>query len=328
MQQTRIDQGTDYYLKFLEHFPDVNSLASENEEFILKLWQGLGYYTRARNLHNTAAIIVNEYQGQFPEEYEKLIQLPGIGDYTAAAILSIAFKKVYPVVDGNVIRVLSRIFGITEPVDSAKGKKEIYEHAGRLIHRKDPGTYNQAIMEFGALYCIPRNPDCKSCVFSGICFAYKNAQVNNLPLKKPKKPAKNRYFNYIIFENRGNDLPEIVIKKREGNDIWQNLFEFPLIETNKLLTIAEIKETGYLGINLKKSEIKILGNDHKHILSHQVIHARFFLVSLNSAEDRYLISVLKDQRLKLISTGNIKQYPVSQLVEKFLEGWGFYGTGE
>lgn len=324
LQQTRVEQGTKYYLKFIEYFPDIFSLSSANEQYILKMWQGLGYYSRARNLHKTAKIIVNDFNGKFPETRSEIIKLPGIGDYTAAAILSICFNKPYAVIDGNVIRVLSRIYGIKDHIDTTRGKKLIKTKADSLIFHRDPGTYNQAVMEFGALFCKPQKPDCKNCIFSNNCVAFQSAQVEQLPIKKQKTSSHKRYFHYIIFTKQGNDWGQILINKREENDIWKNLYDFPLIEKNRKLSVQEIKDLGYCGINLKKSRIKTLGNEYKHILSHQIIFANFFLVSFEPGYFEKAIKLLNNNNIKLITITNIKHYPIPRLVDRFLENEGYY----
>lgn len=199
LQQTRVEQGLSYYLKFIEKYPSIKDLANAPQDEVLKLWQGLGYYSRARNLHYTSKVITDKYKGEFPATYKEILDLKGIGEYTAAAISSFSFNLPYPVIDGNVYRVLSRVFDIDTPIDSTLGKKEFKELAYELINKNNPSEYNQAIMEFGALYCKPQSPDCENCIFTSTCLAFKTKKINELPVKSKKLKQKNRYFNYLVF---------------------------------------------------------------------------------------------------------------------------------
>ena len=238
LQQTRVEQGLPYYLKFTEAFPSVKDLADAHEDRVLKLWQGLGYYSRARNLHHTAKVIAYEFNEKFPSTHKELMSLKGIGDYTASAIASICFNLPTAVVDGNVYRVLSRHFGIETPVNSSQGIKEFKSLAQELIDTDDPGTYNQAIMEFGARYCVPQKPDCENCIFATTCEAYKLDKVKVLPIKIRKQKIRKRYFNYIIPLSNEN-LTDL--KQRDQNGIWQRLYEFPLVESEKEITKGELE---------------------------------------------------------------------------------------
>ena len=199
LQQTRVDQGMSYYLKFVGEFPTVKQLAKADNEKVMKLWQGLGYYSRARNLHTTAKIILLEHKGVFPKEFETILALKGVGEYTAAAIASFAYNKPYAVVDGNVYRVLSRVFDISTPIDSTQGKKEFNHLAGELLDKNKPAIYNQAIMEFGAMQCKPINPYCAVCPLNTMCLAYSKKLVAELPVKSKKTKVRDRYFNYIVL---------------------------------------------------------------------------------------------------------------------------------
>lgn len=272
LQQTRIDQGLSYYLKFIEKYPTVHDLADANEDEVLKLWQGLGYYSRARNLHETARTITGVFKGKFPENYGELIRLKGVGEYTAAAIISISFNQPYAVVDGNVFRFLSRLYGITTPVNTPAGKKEFSRLANAIMDRKNPGEYNQAIMEFGALYCTPKNPGCYTCIFNDRCVAFKNGSVGDLPVKKGKQKIRARYFNYLLIR----DHDHIYIRKRTDNDIWKNLYEFPLIETEDKINSLENHLTSLLGH--KEIEVHRITNWKRQILSHQCIYYRFIYI--------------------------------------------------
>ncbi len=305
LQQTRVDQGLSYFNKFIQQHPTVKSLAKAPEKEILKLWQGLGYYSRARNLHYTAKYIVDEYNGIFPKEYEDILKLKGVGEYTAAAISSFAYNLSYPAIDGNVYRVLSRIFGIENPIDSTEGKKIFKQLATQLIDDKNPATYNQAIMEFGALQCTPKKPNCENCPFLLECFAYKKKAITELPKKEKKLKQRNRYFNYLVVIDDGN----IYIKERSTKDIWKGLFDFPLLETSQPLSsfAPVLKEFEDLNLTLKNKSI-----EYKHILSHQKIYATFWLVSSNS---RKKLNIDYTE----VSLKKINNYPVPKLIENYLE---------
>lgn len=275
LQQTRVIQGLNYYFLFVEEFPNIYELASADEEHILRLWQGLGYYSRARNMHKTAKLIVSEFNGCFPTNYKVLINLPGIGEYTAAAISSFSVNERRAVVDGNVFRVLARHFGITERIDTNKGKKEFLSLANELLDKENPGLHNQSIMEFGALQCKPQKPDCEICPLKNSCFAFAYNQVNEFPKKQKKAKSRNRFFNYFIIESKG----KIVVKKRGAGDIWQHLYDFPMIETEK-----EMIDTFSSDLkNLKEiigdvDRLQHIQRSYKHVLSHQNIYARFYKV--------------------------------------------------
>ncbi len=291
LQQTRIDQGLSYYQNFINRFPTVNDLASAEEDEILKLWQGLGYYSRARNMHTSAKSIVENYDCRFPETYQEILKLKGVGEYTAAAIASISFNLAHAVVDGNVYRVLSRIFGIPTPIDSSSGKKEFYELANKLIDKTNPGEYNQAIMEFGALHCTPKNPDCENCIFKNRCVAVKSKLVGLLPVKSGKTKIRHRYFNYLLF-----DLgEEVFLQKRTRNDIWKNLYEFPLIETTDKEEITSIAGQLKQFINSEEIQIDKVTAWEKQILSHQHIHYRFVYICYRHEKNKlpHLIKVNK-----------------------------------
>jgi A/G-specific adenine glycosylase len=281
MQQTRIDQGLAYYLRFTLEFPTINDLANASEDQVLKLWQGLGYYSRARNLFFTAKYVQQHHHGIFPDDYNSIRALKGIGEYTAAAITSISFNLEYPAVDGNVYRILSRFFGIQEPIDTNAGKKIFIELAKELIKGTNPGMHNQALMEFGALQCTPRNPDCNHCVLSDRCFAFAFGKIGDLPVKQNKVKQRDRYFNYLIFEyDRCTWLHQ-----RTKNDIWKGLFEFPLIETTAKTDVEQILTCGEWKNMANHSIITILNCSawKIHILSHQKIHYRF--VHINMSEE-------------------------------------------
>ena len=275
LQQTRVAQGLSYYLKFERVFPTVFDLAAAPEELILKNWQGLGYYSRARNMHSTAKQIVDDFDGKFPSSYDELILLKGIGDYTASAIASFCFGKKHAVVDGNVFRVLSRVFGIDTPIDSTIGKKNFKMLAEELICSDRPAIFNQAIMEFGALQCTPKSPDCTSCPLNNTCVAYSLNQVNDLPKKSKKVKKRNRYFEYLVILTSNNTI----IQQRKEKDIWAKLFEFPLIEYSEApdpeLVLADIGQFLKMDFSVVQKSMPI-----KHLLSHQNLFVRFWQLEL------------------------------------------------
>ncbi|HEY8404140.1 MAG TPA: A/G-specific adenine glycosylase [Flavobacteriales bacterium] len=310
LQQTRVDQGMSYYLKFVSLFPTVNDLAAADEDQVLKAWQGLGYYSRARNLHATARQIATEMGGQFPEKQADLLQLKGVGQYTSAAIASFCFNEVTPVVDGNVSRVLSRLHGLTEPIDSQAGKRTLYECAWQCIDREQPGLYNQAIMEFGALQCVPVNPDCQGCPFKSQCVAYASDTVKDLPVKGKKTAVKKRWFYYFyITDNNG-----VYIKKRTQSGIWKGLHDFPLLEKENSQPIEEAVAEGFQLLRLPKSAVvKGVSEEYVHVLSHRKIHARFIAITLPSLWSKAPKDVLRIDKKDLASFG------IPRLIDKFLE---------
>lgn len=310
LQQTRIDQGLAYYNRFSTEFPTILDLANASEDQVLKLWQGLGYYSRARNLHFTAKYIEQYYNGTFPNDYKTILSLKGIGEYTAAAIASISFNLEYPAVDGNVYRVLSRFFGISSPIDTGAGKKTFIDLAKQLIKGTDPGMHNQALMEFGALQCTPRNPDCQKCPLNGRCFAFANQKIDDLPTKQNKTKQRDRYFNYLVLTGKNS----IWIRKRTENDIWKNLFEFPLIETSdktKIEDLMAMSEFAQIIPDDKKLVIEDIGSWKLHLLSHQRIHYRFIKIKLTSGIEScpYFIRVNKE---------DIFNFAVPRLLESYL----------
>jgi A/G-specific adenine glycosylase len=314
LQQTRVAQGTAYYHRFVEAFPEVSDLAQADNELVMKLWQGLGYYSRARNLQASARMIMTDHGGVFPDSYESLLKMKGVGDYTAAAIASFAYGLPHAVVDGNVYRVLSRIFGISAPIDSAAGKKEFQALADKLLDRNSPGIHNQALMEFGALHCKPAAPDCPSCPFTSSCFAYNKDQVDVLPYKEKKTKVRNRYFNYIVLEKDG----KTVIRQRNAKDIWIELYDFPLLETESDLTEEMLIKGGHFKeFLLPGSVIRKVSSQHKHILSHQHIHARFWQIS--SVKD---LHTLAPKGSVIVNQSELKRYAVPRLIERFLQEEG------
>jgi A/G-specific adenine glycosylase len=313
LQQTRIIQGTSYYNKFIHEFPDVRALAEAKEEKVIKLWQGLGYYSRARNLHSAAKKIVQKHKSSIPDNYDDLIHMKGIGDYTASAVLSIAFNKPYPVVDGNVIRVISRVFGIAKPVSSADVLSEIKSLAKKMMAVKQAGTYNQALMEFGALQCKPQNPDCAGCCMNSICFAFKKNIVGKLPVKKEDPTIKDRHLNYFLISYEVKKISFFYIRKRTENDIWKNLYDLPCIETKEKTAFAKLKKSkewkNIFGNN--KTILNGIATAYIHKLSHQTIYAVFYSVSVFQA-------LKKNALIKEIRANDFQKFPVPRLIEKFL----------
>lgn len=280
LQQTRVTQGLPYYEAFVSAFPAVFDLANASEEQVLKLWQGLGYYSRARNLHHTAKFVSKDLKGIFPNNYSQLLKLKGIGDYTAAAIASFSFDEAVPVVDGNVFRVLSRIFQVETDISNASAKKEFQELALHLMPKNEPAVFNQAIMEFGALQCVPKNPNCEICVFNSKCLALKNNKISELPVKTKKTKATNRFLNYLIFED---DVKNTQIQKRSEKGIWQNLYEFPLIETENNTTLEQLIQLTSEEYSEKYTIISVENlclAPIKHKLSHQNLSIQFWKINM------------------------------------------------
>jgi len=277
LQQTRVEQGLPYFLSFKQKYPTVKHLALAEEDEVMKLWQGLGYYSRARNLHETAKNVAFNMAGLFPDSFEGLIKLKGVGDYTAAAIASFAFGEKKAVVDGNVIRVLARVFGIDVAFDTTDGKKKFNALAQALIDENEPGAYNQAIMDFGAVVCSPQNPRCDVCPFQKFCTAYQQNRIENLPVRKAKIKILPRYFNYLVIKNKD----EIFISKRTGDDIWKNLYELPMFETAQPLK-KNIKTAVSTFLGNKDFEIAGYSEGFIQLLTHRKIHSQFIEIELQN----------------------------------------------
>jgi len=308
LQQTRVAQGTDYYNRFVEEFPTVFDLASASEDRVLKLWQGLGYYTRARNLHFTAKYIVNNYNGTFPNDFKTILSLKGIGNYTASAIASIAFDLPRAAVDGNIYRVISRFFGISTPIDSEKGKNEIQKIASDLISEKNTGFHNQAFMEFGALQCTPKSPDCNSCPLKEGCYAANHQLTDQIPVKTKKIKQSTRYFYYYIIESKNS----ILLEKRTGKGIWKNLHQFPLHESEKELQDDEIFSLKIPIATKNKVNIKTVSATVKHILTHQTIYARFIHIETGNFD-------LNESDFIRVNKKDIYKFAVPKLLEQYLK---------
>jgi A/G-specific adenine glycosylase len=308
LQQTRVEQGISYYFAFTEKYPELSDLANATSDEVMKTWQGLGYYSRARNLHATAKYICENLDGIFPTNYKNLIALKGIGPYTAAAIASFAFNECIAVVDGNVYRLLSRYFGISTPIDSTQGKIEFLSLSNSLITKKNPAIFNQAIMEFGALQCKPKNPDCENCPLQHSCFAFEKNKVTELPLKSKKTKIRVRYFTYFIITDKNN---AVYIKKRTENDIWKELYEFPLLENIKQNAKEEISLFVNSNLNLKNYVITNISSDIKHVLTHQKIITSFVHVNLLST-NKQINGYLK------INFNELKKYALPRVIDRYL----------
>ena len=309
LQQTRVDQGLSYYQKFVKQYPTVHKLASAREHDVLKLWQGLGYYSRARNLHHAAKDVVNRFNGKFPSVYDDILSLKGVGEYTAAAIASFSFNQIYAVVDGNVFRVLSRYLGISEAVNGSSARRIFYDAAMQLMGNLPSHDFNQAIMEFGALQCKPLSPDCNQCPLQNSCFAFANNKVNMLPVKEKKAGVRSRYFNYLFIRKGGH----VYMRRRTGNDIWKNMYDFPLIETTKKISPKKIlqHEEWKKYFNGKTCHISSTSNIIKHQLTHQTIFARFFVIDTTME--------LKQAGIRRLNKKNIQRLAVPRLIENFLK---------
>ncbi|MFC2137528.1 A/G-specific adenine glycosylase [Bacteroidota bacterium] len=311
LQQTRVKQGQNYYINFINIFPDIQTLANSSLDALLKVWQGLGYYSRARNMHIAAKFIIENLNGKFPDNYEDLLKLKGIGEYTAAAIASISFNKSHAVLDGNVYRVLARIFGVKNNINTSTGKNEFKKLANELISKKNPAEYNQAIMEFGAVQCIPKNPLCINCPLLNSCYAHNNNLITQLPVKINRINIKKRYFYYLVIKQ--GDF--IYLNKRTGKDIWNSLYEFPLIEMNNKVTDEEIIQSKKFNKLFEKSELIIHKKSKyfKHILTHQVIHAKYYLINLRLSSNNILKEYIK------IPMNKLNDYPVPKLISLIIE---------
>ena len=311
LQQTRVNQGWDYYLRFVEKWSTVNDLAMATEEEVLKMWQGLGYYSRARNLHQCAKQIVEQYGGQFPADFEKLKQLKGIGDYTAAAIASIAFDLPHAVVDGNVYRVLSRLFDIDTPININEGQTVFAKIADDLLNRKQPGLHNQAMMEFGALQCTPKNPNCLLCPLQAQCLAFANQTVMQRPVKLQKLKITTRYFNYLVFRIEGN----VYLHKRSGNDIWKNLYDFPCIESENPMTVEEVIASEKFQQLIENKSFTIIKTSptFTHKLTHRTIIAQFIEIKL---EEKLLR--IETKELFLTPETDLGNFPIPRLIDLYL----------
>ncbi|HMU45598.1 MAG TPA: A/G-specific adenine glycosylase [Chitinophagaceae bacterium] len=309
LQQTRVEQGLQYYQNFIKAFPDIHKLAKAPESKIFKLWEGLGYYSRCRNLIATAKYISKELKGVFPDDYNSIKSLKGVGPYTAAAISSFAFNLLYPVVDGNVYRVLARIFGINEPIDNTNGKKIFNFLAEELIDKREPGRYNQAIMDFGATICKPQAPLCDTCIFKKQCYAFLNKNTGQLPVKEKRIKIKERWFYYLVLEYKNT----IAIRQRKEKDIWRDLYEFPLIELKKKINPGKLINTTINDLKLShtKHQTPYSSSLYKQKLSHQLISGYYLFIKIDKKP------ILKNDWL-WVKKSDFKQYTFPRFINSFL----------
>jgi A/G-specific adenine glycosylase len=309
LQQTQVKQGLPYYSAFTAKYPTIFDLANADESDVLKLWQGLGYYSRARNLHASAKYVANDLKGVFPNTYKEIIKLKGVGDYTASAIASICFNEATAVVDGNVYRGLSRYYGIETPINTGKGFKEFKALAQDLIDKNNPATFNQAIMEFGARQCKPKNPDCTVCPLSVNCVALREDKIDVLPVKLKTIKVKKKYFNFVVILSKNK---KTILEKREGKGIWQNLYQFPLIETAKLTEDITTELKALTILNNTAYDVSLYNKDPLiHKLSHQHLYTNFWIVTLEEdIKEGVLFNAIRD-------------YPVPVLVSNFIESFNF-----
>jgi A/G-specific adenine glycosylase len=312
LQQTRVDQGLPYYNHFVEKYPTVFHLAEARLDDVLRSWQGLGYYSRARNLHKCAKTIVNNYSGKFPPTRNELIKLPGIGPYTSAAIASFAFGEKEAVVDGNVIRVISRLYGIEDDIADLQTSRQIKMIVDELIPSSDPALFNQAIMEFGALHCTPKKPLCSTCGFLGICDAQKSGRQEKIPIKLRKTKKRFRYFNYLIIKIQDKFL----FHKRKEKDIWNELFEFFLVETTSEISFDKFQLPPIITHNPTMWKITEESITYKHLLSHQTIVCRFYEIDMSKDFKFYSVDW---EDYQLYSKEEINDLPKSTLINRYLE---------
>ncbi len=311
LQQTRVEQGRPYYEKFVKAYPVIEDLANAEEDQVMKLWEGLGYYSRARNLHASAKYVAEDLEGEFPDSYEEILKLKGVGPYTAAAIASFAYDLPHAVLDGNVFRILSRYFGIDIPIDSTAGKKEFSKLANELLAVDRAAIYNQAIMDFAATYCKPANPDCAACVFADSCAAYAENRVDALPVKEKKLIRKERFFHYLVITYKGG----VFLQKREAKDIWRNLWEFPLLELPKMLVApAQLLKEDYCldlfaGIKTGQQDVSKV---YKQLLTHQKIFACFFEMEVKK----------KPKGLEWVTLEQIGNYAFPKTLNSYLKDRG------
>lgn len=310
LQQTRVEQGWAYYEKFIKAFPTVQKLAKANDEKVFKLWEGLGYYSRCKNLLATARIISADYKGKFPDTYEEIVSLKGVGPYTAAAIVSFAYNLPYAVVDGNVMRVLSRYFGVDTAIDSTEGKKLFQQIASDCLPQNKAGVYNQAIMDFGATFCKPQNPTCKECPLKKKCVAFANEKVNELPVKEKSIQKKERWFYFLVI-HAGD---KTYVRKREGKDVWENLYEYVALEIPSEMDAATFTKTPVFKKSMGdgKFEVKNISKVYRQLLSHQTIYGRFMTITVSKPLKHLKGYILADKK-------EIKQLPFPRLINNWHE---------
>lgn len=311
LQQTRVSQGLDYYLRFTERWPDVASLAIASEEEVLKTWQGLGYYSRARNLHQCAKQVMEQHGGQFPADYKKLLNLKGIGSYTAAAIASIAFNLPHAVVDGNVFRVLARLFDIDTPINNSQGQAVFAQLADEMLNREQPGLHNQAMMEFGALHCTPQNPACILCPLQAKCIAFERKTVMQRPVKLQKQKVATRFFTYLVIKA----TDKVYLRKRSGSGIWRNLYDFPCLESEQALPVEEALTSDLFAqlIGEQPFTVSKTSPSFTHKLTHLTIVAQFIEIKLSQE-----LPPIETKDIFLVAEKDLGKHPIPRLIELYL----------
>jgi len=310
LQQTRVEQGLPYYVKFIEAFPNVLALANASESEVFKYWEGLGYYSRARNLHWSAKHIVHQYKGIFPNQYADIIKLKGVGPYTAAAISSFAFSLPYAVLDGNVHRVISRIFCIKSDIATPKGRKEIQNIADILIDPNEPGKFNQAMMDFGATVCLPASPLCEKCLFADYCQAFLTNSQKEYPFKKPKPPLRNRYFQlFLIYSDT-----DLILTYRKEKDVWRGLNSFPLLETADEKWKFPEEGLAIAGIFIQRKQVQEKSQNDIQLLTHQRVHLFYHLIKLS-----VLPQTISDNDLNIVPLNQIKDQVFPKFIHRFIE---------
>lgn len=305
LQQTRVDQGMKFYNNFIHEFETIFDLANADEQKVLKLWQGLGYYSRARNLHFTSQYIANELEGKFPDNFNDLKKLKGVGDYTAAAIASIVYNEAVPAVDGNMFRVFARYFNIDDDISLPKTKKIFWDLGLQIIDQKRPGDFNQAVMDLGATICTPKLAKCDSCPLNESCEALRLNKVNKLPVKLKKVKVTNRHLHFIVIENEG----EIALSKRIGKDVWLNLFTFPKIETD-----TDLLDKGWIFEYNLEDKLSFI-SEEKHILSHQNLFIKYWKLNVSLKDINHF---KQDLDFEMISLNDLEHYPLPKPIEKFI----------
>ncbi len=310
LQQTQVKQGTPYYSRFIKLFPSIKKLAGATEDEVMSAWQGLGYYSRARNMHSAAKQIENDFDGKFPDSYDEIIKLKGIGTYTAAAISSFAFNLPHAVVDGNVYRVLARAFGLKTAIDTTEGKKVFSKLANELLDKKNPAAFNQAIMDFGAIVCSPQNPICSKCFYRKNCVALNEGHVSLLPFKSKKIIVKKRWFTFFVMGNE----KKVIIEKRNAGDIWNGLYQFPLLET-KTFCDAESAIKLFSKYFFKGKKLKVTGVSSviEHKLTHQTIISQFIRINLETNQSELM------REWKLVKQNELNSYPFPKLIDNYIK---------
>ena len=315
LQQTRVEQGLPYYNHFIKKYPTVFDLANATEDMVMKSWEGLGYYSRARNLHTAAKQIASEYEGKFPDTYENIRALKGVGPYTAAAIASFAYDLPHAVVDGNVYRVFSRYFGMEIPIDSTAGKKEFSRLAAELLDEKRSADYNQALMDFGATHCVPKNPKCKNCPFQKACSAFQENRISEYPVKSKKNTKRDRYFNFLVINCAG----KVVLNKRTAKDIWTNLYEFPMLETPTLLEKSSLeKQAVEAGLLPESVQFIKTSKPFQQLLTHQKINARFWEYKVDS------FVFFEKHPFIFVQKNKLGKFAFPKIIDRFLKDNSLY----